>query len=650
MNGYTESAISDIIYAKLSSPTNAKIISSLKPNSIYTLDIESNDFSEVFGLDPTGFKEKVRHALYQILGEQYDEIDVPTTFKDLEIKLVGSSLVEMHDINSDYENTVITFDCVISATDAPKTYVKSGVAVCHSCFNEQQIKCDIEKKIVVPVCSNPACKKAKMIFRPESLVTDDVQTLFLQEQLEKAVHSSPVLFMGKVYGDDVSTAFIGQKKRITGIFRSIIDVNENENDVYIDVLAINNLEDDEDILPSNEDEKKFRLMAQDTDYLDSLVSSFAPNIYGMRDIKLSMLLQLVRGVEGARRSDINIFLVGDPSMAKSELLKYAKKITKKSIYTSGRGSSAAGLTIAIVKINERFVAQAGVLPLCSGGFAFIDEFDKMSKDDRSAMHEAMEQQTVSIAKAGIVLTLPTKTTILAAANPKYGAYDSSATLRDNVDIPAPLLSRFDLIWLIRDTVNVTEDMLKASHIIDSFVSNPAEKKKIPLTENELVCLINLARAQKPKLTDDLKNEIIKIYNTMRSTSNNDELPVGTRQLEALVRLSYALAKLKLKDFIEIEDVMQVKDLIESMYTSFNITMNSGNRQSVLGGTTKENKQQLAERTWSECEDANGKVNLVEFMKKLIDNGFEPIEAKKLFGNWEKFNHVRLNNDGTYRKA
>jgi replicative DNA helicase Mcm len=337
-------------------------------------------------------------------------------------------------------------------------------------------------------------------------------------------------------------------------------------------------------------------------------------------------------------------------MAKSELLKYAKKITKKSIYTSGRGTSAAGLTIAVVKINDRFVAQAGVLPLCNNGFAMIDEFDKMNKDDRSAMHEAMEQQTASVAKAGIVLTLPTKTTILAAANPKYGAYDPDSTLRDNVDIPVPLLSRFDLIWLIRDTVNVTEDMMKATHIIDSFESTSTGKKECSLSEELLKKLLNLARQQSPRINDDVKNEIIKIYNQMRAVSSNDELPVGVRQLEALIRLSYALAKLRLKDFVELDDVLTVKSLIESMYNSFNLTMNSGNRQTILTGTTRQTKQQLADKIWSECEDENGSVNIIEFMKKLIENGFEPMEAKKMFGNWERFNQIRLNSDGTYRKA
>ena len=242
-------------------------------------------------------------------------------------------------------------------------------------------------------------------------------------------------------------------------------------------------------------------------FIDGLIGSFAPNIYGYKDIKLAILLELVGGVKTKKRGDINTLLVGDPSMAKSELLKFAKDITQRSIYTSGRGSSAAGLTIGMVKMPDgRFVAQAGVLPICNNGFAFIDEFDKMNKDDRSSMHEAMEQQTVSIAKAGIQMTLPTRTSILAAANPKYGVYDTEITLRDNIDVPAPLLSRFDMIWLIRDKVHVTEDIKKATHILDSFTT---ESDSSYMTNLQLTAFLNYARKLEPKLLNESKSKLLK---------------------------------------------------------------------------------------------------------------------------------------------
>ena len=245
------------------------------------------------------------------------------------------------------------------------------------------------------------------------------------------------------------------------------------------------------------------------------------------------------GVNGKRRGDINVLLVGDPSMAKSELLKFGKKITQTSIYTSGKGTSAAGLTIGMVKLSDgTMIAQAGVLPLCSGGFAFIDEFDKMNKLDRSSMHEAMEQQTVSRAVAGTQLTLPAKTSILAAANPKFGKYDPAESLGENINVPPALLSRFDLIWLIKDKVDLHSDMAKANHILNTY-SDDKEMEKPYLEPKQLMAYINYIRTAKPKLSNETRREILKIYEKMRQLSKEDEsaLAIGTRQLEALIRLS-----------------------------------------------------------------------------------------------------------------
>ena len=179
------------------------------------------------------------------------------------------------------------------------------------------------------------------------------------------------------------------------------------------------------------------------------------------------------------------------------------------------GTSAAGLTIGMVKLADgTMIAQAGVLPLCSGGFAFIDEFDKMNKLDRSSMHEAMEQQTVSRAVAGVNLTLPAKTSILAAANPKFGKYDAKESLGENINVPPALLSRFDLIWLIKDKVDASLDMAKANHILDTY-SDDRKIEKPMLAPRELMAYINYVREQKPVLSSETRREVLKIYEKMR---------------------------------------------------------------------------------------------------------------------------------------
>ena len=334
-------------------------------------------------------------------------------------------------------------------------------------------------------------------------------------------------------------------------------------------------------------------------------------------------------------------------MAKSELLKFAKTVTNRSIYTSGRGSSAAGLTIGMVKMDSgKFVAQAGVLPICDNGFAFIDEFDKMNKEDRSSMHEAMEQQTVSIAKAGIQMTLPTRTSILAAANPKYGMYDSDVTLRDNIDIPAPLLSRFDMIWLIKDRVHVTEDMEKANHILNSFTQKDISTY---FDSEHLMSYLNYARKLKPVLLEESRSKLLNIYEKMRSASAQSEMPVGTRQLEALVRLSMAYAKLNLREEVRISDIENIESLIKIMYEAFGQSLDTGSLQQQIFFDKKNTKQHDALQIWNTCKDEEGNVRLLKFQKALVEAGLQEDEAKRLIDGWEKNNVVKLNKDGSYKR-
>jgi replicative DNA helicase Mcm len=364
---------------------------------------------------------------------------------------------------------------------------------------------------------------------------------------------------------------------------------------------------------------------------------------GYEDIKFSILLMLAGGYSKVKRNDINLLLVGDPSLAKSELLKECSKVSSKSMYTSGRGASAAGLTIGLVKMeNGTQVAQAGVLPLCNDGHACIDEFDKMSTDDRSAMHEGMEQQTVSIAKAGFRMTLPAKTSILAAANPKYGKYDSDSSLIDNVNIPVPLVSRFDMIWLIKDKVDVKEDRAKAEFILDTFTGDD-KSNSVYLNRDQLTSYLNHVRSIKPVLTTDVKNKMVEIYQTMRALSTEkDSLGVGIRQLEALARLATAHAKLLFKDKVEISDILAVEKLMKRMFTSLGVDTDKEFSQATLVRTTKESKDQVANRVWGECADDQKHVSLHKFTEKLIETGkYSEIEVDKLVGQWEKNNHIMM---------
>jgi replicative DNA helicase Mcm len=651
MTEYTDSAIQDKIYESLNHREWNDKLSSIRPTDTITVDISSDDFVDVYLSRQGDFIPLFRRAVFRILAQRLVGIDVETAFSQLKIKLTSNENMPMREINSKKEGETICFEATVIATDAPKTYIKSADVECPKCFATERVSCTFDRTMPVLQCMNSGCSRAKMEVIKRNLTTDDIQTILLQQPLESADNNSPILFYGKLVGDNVGTSFIGQRKKIIGIFRSMIKPKDDEHEVMIDILSISDLDDNRDILPSKEDKEQLIKEAKDEDFIKKLIHSYAPDIYGYDNIKLSCLLQLVGGVKTKKRGDINILLVGDPSMAKSELLKYGKSITQKSVYTSGRGSTSAGLTIGMVKLSDgRMVAQAGVLPLCSGGYAFIDEFDKMGKDDRSSMHEAMEQQTVSIAKAGISLTLDAKTSIMAAANPKFGNYDPDLSLMDNINIPSPLLSRFDLIWLIRDGVNITEDIMKANHILDGF-DETEQSNDCRFNNLELTAFINEAKKYTPKITKEVRDEIVKIYEKLRQSSNT-ELNVGIRQLEALIRLSMAHAKLRFKENVELEDINSVKSLLVDMFTNFGIDLikSTGSQSTLIGSTGKMSKQQLHIHIWDQCRDKNGCVKMSDFFKKLDAEGIGDLERQKIFGMWEKTNQIKVMKDGTWKRT
>ncbi len=649
MTEYTESAKIDILKQALIDNRYTDVIDSMRPDSTISINPSQSGFIDIFINSSNDFMSLLFEAICRVKAQKDTNLElIKASFAGIKIDLVGELLVNMHDINSKNENCTVTFECQILATDSPKSYIKEAQFECAICNREYEAKCDLDRKITAPLCTNTQCKHAKTVIRTDKMITDDVQTILMQEPMEKSKHSSPTIFVGKLVGTLCRTSYVGQKKEITGLFRSDVDLKKNEHDVFIDVLSVRDLNDVKPLLPTDEEEKKLVDDSKKDGFVDKVVNSFAPMIYGYNDIKLSILLQLVGGVKTQKRGDINMFLIGDPSMAKSELLKFASGLVQKSVYTSGRGSSAAGLTIGIVKMSDgRNIAQAGVLPMCDGGLACIDEFDKMNIDDRSAMHEAMEQQTVSIAKAGISMTLPSRTSVLAAANPKYGMYDNDNSLKDNINIPTPLLSRFDLIWLIQDKIHMTSDRLKANHILDSFDNDMSDD--CYMTEELMIKYINLAKRLKPKLTTEAKKTLLDIYEAMRKASSKSEMPVGTRQLEATVRLAMAYAKLHFREEVNSDDINKIKYLIEKTYESFGSSISSGGVQSQIFQDSKSIKEHEVLSVWNGCKNIEGKVKLRDFEKSLLENGMSKEKAEALISRWENNNAIKLNSDGTYTR-
>ncbi|HEX9846264.1 MAG TPA: minichromosome maintenance protein MCM [Candidatus Nitrosotenuis sp.] len=332
---------------------------------------------------------------------------------------------------------------------------------------------------------------------------------------------------------------------------------------------------------SPEEEKLIKSLARSPDVYERLVNSFAPHIQGHSLIKESILLLMVGSSQrvlqdGTKiRGDINIFLVGDPGTAKSEMLKFCARIAPRGLYTSGRGSTAAGLTAAVVRDKTGIMMlEAGAVVLGDQGLVAIDEFDKMKPEDRSALHEVMEQQSASIAKGGIVATLNARTSILAAANPMYGKYDPFKNITENVALPIPLLTRFDLIFVVRDIPSKERDRIIAQHIINLHKRSSPDNRSI-VDIDIFTKYLAYCKRNDPVLTQDAEEKILEYYMKMRNVESEEMITVTPRQLGGLIRLATARARLLMKDQVDGEDAERAIYLIQSMLEDAGVDVNTG---------------------------------------------------------------------------
>jgi len=406
----------------------------------------------------------------------------------------------------------------------------------------------------------------------------DFQILRIQELPEELPPGQlPQFFDVNVEGDIVNTARPGDRLILTGVLRAVPDysVGQVRTRLFRSQIDCNYIEvkgkEPELVHVTKEDEALIKGIAASPDACEKLISSIAPAIMGHRAEKEAILLLLVGSPttslpDGTKlRGDINCLFVGDPGTAKSEMLKFAAQVAPRGIFCSGRGTTAAGLSAAVIREKNVFMLEAGVVVLADQGIACIDEFDKMNATDRTALHEQMEQQTITIAKGGIYASLNARTAILAACNPVLGKYNPFQNLTENIEtLPIPLLTRFDLIFVIKDQPAPAEDERLASHIL-SVHTRKAYATAPPIEFSLLKKFISYVKKTSPTLTKEATDRLKDYYLELRRTGGDEgQIPPTPRTLESLIRISIARARVLLKDKVTEEDALAAVALMNRM--------------------------------------------------------------------------------------
>jgi len=529
--------------------------------------------------------------------------------------------------------------------------------------------------------------KFRLLTDPSTFV--DTQKIEIQEPPEGLRGGAqPERLVGYIEDDISGRVSPGDRIIISGVLKSVqkgTTVKSTLFDISVDINSIEYEEHEyEEVVITPEDEVMIRELAQSPDAFDKVIASISPTIYGYTQEKEALALQLFGGVskvldDGTRiRGDIHIAMIGDPGTAKSQILRYMALLAPRGIYTSGKSSSAAGLTAAAVKDEfgeGRWTLEAGALVLADKGLACIDELDKMNDQDRSSIHESLEQGTISVAKAGITATLQSRCAVLGAANPKYGRFDENRSIAEQIDLPPALLSRFDAIFTMTDRPDAEYDRQVASHILrvhrrgEVMLHESPEKVQEVDTEGIMEASTGLVPAMDrdflrkyvafskritPIMSDEAMRTLEEYYISIRKLGEAEgaSVPITARQLEALIRLAESSARARLSPVVSSDDASRAIRIVEYY---LNKVASEGGRRDIdilATGTSRSQRERIyvLKSLVQQLADERRGVSLEELVQKASSEGIGEEQVRSLLKRLSDAGEVYSPQPGYYKLA
>lgn len=650
---------------------------------IRSLEISFKDIFQVNGtlaevvLDRPEMALRVGEAAIQSLLEPDQKVGINLRVKDL----YKEQKIDIRDLRAENLSKFISVEGIIRKVTEVRPKLLTGVFTCTSCGFKQEILQDTFQFQEPLDCSKDegGCGKraGSTTFKftiQESLFIDS-QKIEIQEYPEGLRGGDQPQRISIFLEDDVcGKVSPGDRVSLTGILKAKQRKEGQNKATVFDIFLQGNCIDTNDQVfdemdLTDEDIDMAKMMAKDPGIFNKIIRSIAPSIFGLDHIKESLTLQLFGGVakeypDGSKgRGDIHILLVGDPGTAKSQLLTYMSRLAPRGIFTSGKSASAAGLTAAVVKDDfgeGRYTLEAGVMVLADKGLACVDELDKMTETDRSAMHEAMEQQTVSIAKAGIQATLQSRCSVLGAANPKQGRFRPEEGKHDQINLPPPLKSRFDLIYTMTDEPDNQRDRDLATKMINrhrtgelySLSKTTGDRtyesmlesgdqdmnRSKPVIEPEVLrkYIAYSKRVCFPVLTDEAMTEIIDFYVSLRERSSgpmgdSGRVALTARQLEALIRMAEASARVRLSNTVKEQDSKCAIRMIENSLKDVAMTeAGEYDIDGIMGSGFKnqKDKMHMIIGIIKEYRSQDGRISKPELIEKSLQRNITELELEK----------------------